>query len=276
LSFALSDDGGNQQTRGLLGQVTSQRGSPMSSYSTGNLARDAFIVRAIERVRSEPNPTPIGVATVARFLPDGFDLDADELSGILSTLGDVTFEDEHNGEVPFDPASGMAVQPPIRARKIARVTETIEESRPLQAPQPEQPGIDAAKSPGKPITPEQMANVVNAAARRLEQARINVRLRRSELQAKRAALAKAIAVWQSGQPRFTWEENARAHVQASQAARAARVAAGGAATSATARAYVMKRQLNGSNRGAFTQAQRARYGFRDPRYVAPTPGNVKA
>jgi hypothetical protein len=246
------------------------------SYSTGNLARDAFIVRAIEQVRSEPKPTPLGVGTVSRFLPAGFDLDADELSGILSTLpaaptnDAVTFDDadDSGGNVPFDPASGMAVQP-IRQRKIARVSESLENIEAPRAPESEQPHNDAAKSPAKPITAEQMAQVMGAAQRRLENARINVRVCTGELQAKRAALAKAIASWQSGQPVVTWESNARAHVQASQAARAARVAAGGPSTSATARAFLQKRMQNGPNRGAFTQAQRARFGFRDPRYIPP-------
>ncbi len=257
----------------------------MSAYSTGNTTRDDFIRVAIGKVRTARNPTPMGVATVSHFLPQGFDLDGDELSGILSTLPDVseslrpwiegaeaarararagdevTFEDEHTGEVPFDPASGAPVQP-IRSRKIARVSETLENIEPPRANESE-------KSAGQPVTAQQMQDVVNAAQRRLENARINVRQRTAELQAKRTAMAKAIASWQSGQPKHSWEENARAEVAASQAARAARVAAGGPGTSATAAAYVRKRMQNGGrSRGAFPASW---LGRTDPRYVPPAP-----
>ncbi len=246
----------------------------MCSYSTGNETRDSFILRAIEQVRSAAKPTPLGVATVAHFLPKGFELDADELRGMLSTLeltNEVTFDDgdEHTGDVPFDAVSGAAVQP-IRTRKIARVSESLTNFEAPRANADAQRHDDAPKTTGRPITAQQMQEVVNAAARRLEQARINVRIRTGELQGKRAALAKAIATWQAGQPTMTWEQNARAHVAASQAARAARVAAGGPETSAKARAFVQKRMQSGPNRGAYNEAQRARVGFTVPGSPAAT------
>jgi hypothetical protein len=240
------------------------------TYSTGNVTRDKFILDAITKVQNAAKPTPMGVATVSFYLPKGFDLDRDELTGILSTLqpeparldqpadDDVSFDD---GEpVPFDAVTGLAHA--IRPRQIARVSESLEKIEAPRAPESEPPHNDAAKSSGRPVTAQQMHAVVNAAQRRLEEARLNVRLRTGELQAKRTALAKAISAWQANAPVPTWEENARAHVAHEQTARAARIAAGGPATSATARAFVQKRmQGGGPNRGALNQAQRARLGF---------------
>ena len=226
-------------------------------YSTGNKNRDALLQRVITTLLKER--TPISFDSVAAVLPNDFDLDLEELAGMLEAFAvplsalaepdrprEVSFEDEPRDPIPHDLVSGRAIKPPA--------SKSLNNIEPPHANAPAPSGDSAANSTPQPkkITHAEALAAVNAAQNEIAEARIVVRQRVAELQDARGRALTAIIAWQSGGPKYTPEQNARDHINAQTAERARRIAAGGPTTSRTAAAYVRKRMVNqGEHRGAY-------------------------
>jgi hypothetical protein len=243
---------------------------PTMSYSTGNPIRDAWLERAVSTLREAGEAVTLEACDA--LLPDAFALDAEELAGTLSNeapteveLGGtyVPPENEPTGEAKFDPISGATIAPPSKS------LGNIE-------PPHENGTAHTAKATPQPITTyDEATRIIVAAQRAIGELRLIVNQRARETAECRRKLTAVIDAYVagSGVPQ-TQLEASRDYVNTSQALRAARVAAGGPGTSATARAFVQKRMENGPQRGALSQAGRARYGFVVPGSPAAKAGTI--
>lgn len=223
--------------------------------TTGNLVRDEMILREIEYLRQQN--TERTLAAVAARLPDGFDLDATELRGLLGADDEVIFEGD---PIKADPISGMTVAPkPLEKIEAPRANEN------------EQPSNPPAKATPQPILSfDEAVIATRTALRNINELRLVANLAARKTAEARRELQRAIDAWTAGcGAPMTQLEAARQYAASSQALRAARAAAGLSGTSPSSKAFVRKRMQNGGNmRGAFPSSWKGRT---DPRYVPPGP-----
>ena len=205
--------------------------------TTGNPERDARLVRAIQEcVALRENPLQIGF--VSDKLPADFDLSDAELADALRELN------------LSDPNSLAAPEP-----LAVEVGDAPADERGVPTTSPQ-------AVPDAPIMPQAQARaMVEAAHKRLGEARVAVLTARNKLQDTKGALALAITGWQTHSDPMSPEQRRQQEVRnhlASEAAKRQRLADAGLATSRMdTRKFPAQNMVTGqmgakgNNRGAF-------------------------
>ncbi len=263
------------------------------AYTTGSAERDKFLRRAIGEVIACHEQMTLEVVA-AEHLPKDFELEADELSGMLDDM-------THGDDAPDEPPQVERV-PPRKALMIDKSPhgaplppETLEKIEPPRAPEAEPPHIDAADEAPQPeirMTAQEANQAILKAQNRLGNARIKINVTRDATAKARAKLADAITEWQSGAKPYTREALVRDHIRASNEARAQRVAQGippqvkavGRSAIDRSAAYskdysaegaARSRMQVGARRGAFPSSMKFQQNF-DPKRGAVAKLPVKA
>jgi hypothetical protein len=189
-----------------------------------------------------PGNAPIGL--VAQQLPADFDLLDEELGEALAEL-----TRDGGGELP----------------EIEPLSKSLKNFASPRANGGARPSLDTANAtPGRKITREQSQQRVEAAHAALGDARVRVQICKQKLADSKAALAKAILVWQREADPMTPEQRRQREARNFLAATAAEREGRRSMTAHTAKQFVQKRMLNGPQRGAYSMAQAARVGFKMP------------
>jgi len=253
------------------------------TYSTGNLERDALIVRAIQEATACRDP--ITVESLTALLPPDFELDQDELDGMLSNMEPVTvvIPEGHGKPMMTTMPDGRALVPPETLNKIEapHANETAEPhvAAAETTPQPDLPGgtytitdPNAARVIPK-VKEAEARRALDAARARLSKARDNMVVAKGVLRERRNDLANAITAWQLLGDNINGANDAKSrsdrqqaeirnHLASTAADRAAR--AGRKNNSATR--FAQRMMVNGPSRGAYDRSAAARSGYlnRDP------------
>lgn len=228
------------------------------SYSTGNLKRDEYIVRAIRFLATHGQE--ITLANVSARLDPAFELDETELTGILANETGETVEPAPRARGRL----GGSMPDPMDYTPAPKRQENFEAPR---APQPEPPHNPPTNTTPRPATMSYDAAhaAVIAARQVIADLRLVANARARDTAAARRKLMEAVQAYIAGADGLTRaqrEQKAlRDYADASQKERAARVAAGGPGTSRSARAFVQKRMVSGPSRSGVSEAGRARTGF---------------
>jgi len=226
------------------------------TFTTGSDERDAMLRRAIGECvacHDEPN-----FGLVVEKLPADFDLDTDELQGMLADMRGAAppqthmglieeFAESHPGgvkELPEPPESEIELHVPPTPENVRRIVRDINE-REARAQ------LDAANA------------ALDKARDKMVSAQVNLRHKRENFNG-------AVLQWQMMAESATDGLSAEArrqievrnHLASTAAERAARRAPHGSAT-----AFVQRHMQNGPNRGAYSRTAAARAGYRnyDPR-----------
>lgn len=223
------------------------------AYTTGSEGRDLWLKRAIAEVIALHEQPTFG--TVTAHLPNDFDLDAEELAGMLADLYPDHVLPETAPPKP-EQVESVALEPPedeityevdpallTTAEGIERVKRGIAESEARRQLDEANARLDAAR--------ERMVNA-------------QVRLRHT-----RADLAAAITQWQLLAESVTDGLSAEQRRQIETRnflASTAKDRAANPRLGRNANAFVFSRMRNGPNRGAFSRSAAARSGYinRDP------------
>lgn len=168
----------------------------------------------------------------------------------------------NSGEIEFDPVTGRVLAPkPLENFTLPRANGG------------EPPHVDTAEATPQPkISHAAAVANVKAWQNKIAEDRIKVRSAQERVKAARVELHNAVVAFQAGDGLTTEQRRiaqARAFAATATAERAERAKLYGTGTSATARAFVQKQMRNGPNRGAFSNAQRARFGMKLPEGVGP-------
>ena len=238
-------------------------------YTTGDAARDEQITGAVHALMADKQS--VTVAAVLARLPAGATVTATELRGIYGEIldaadeslrhewapGDVSVAVKDPAELKHDPITGgVLAGPPSKSSKNFDAP---------RAPEPEK--LDDGSTPATPspkISHADATFAVQAAQRAIVDNRIAVRAMGERVRELRGKLHAAVVAFQSGGRRYTALDQARDFAATSQAERAKRLADVPAELRnkyGKAADFTRKRMQNGPQRGAVSQAGRARTGF---------------
>jgi hypothetical protein len=262
------------------------------TYSTGNSERDTRLRRAIgEAIACNE---PMTLEQVAAHLPKDFDLEADELSGMLDAMA-------HDNDAPDEPPPQVERVAPLLIDATPdghpfaqpKSLEKIEPPREAEAAEPHNDAADEAPQPEIRLTAQEANNAVLAAQNRLGEARININLARENTKRARGKLAAAITAWQNGATPYTQEQLVRDHLRSEQEKRRQRIEQGvppqvkrvGKSALDISAAYsrdntpegaVRSRMQIGARRGAFPKSMQGQKNFDPARGAVYKPPSVKA
>lgn len=164
---------------------------------TGNDERDRMIYQAMKTTMGKDQM--LSLDNVAALLPGDFDLLPKELvacrhAAKLDSMAPLVTKTPHGNPLAPEPTA----------------LQDFPEVEAAPEPTPEEP----EQSPDAKLTQRQARAAVEQAAKRLDLARVGVRMARSALQDQRGKLAVAIEAWQNGGPKWTPEMERKAMLQA--------------------------------------------------------------
>jgi len=221
-----------------------------------NPERAKMLKRAIAESLACHEPPSFGL--VSAKLPGDYDLLDEELSEAIGEL-----KAAGGGELPTIETAPATPQV-IRRRETAQIEphkSSLVRSGDLPATSlsPEN-----APTPARTITRADSQRRVEAAHARLGASRVNVRVAQEQIARAKGTLAECIMSWQQSadpiSPELRRQREARAMIETSNRTRAQKFNR----VAITSRQFVQKRMQNGANRGAYSQQQAARVGFRIP------------
>ncbi len=213
------------------------------------MTRSEHITHAVRALIRAEQPVTVENARTRLSAEIGSTLTDDELVRAHASVEGIELSSAQVEEPPtgtyFDPQRGI-----IRARRA-----------PVEAPAELLRSYGVEELPTAPATqPEAVAAVQAAQRARAECAAVVVK-RKQELQAARGVLHSRVQEYMAGGEQH---DEGAAYRATSTADRAERVKRFGTGVSRTAAAFVRKRMTNGPQRGALSEAGRARFGFKVP------------